>query len=169
MAQRQKKVLYHVIDRSDHSYIYEIMDALVAAHHSHLAGARIAIAWRFGQKPDKDGHLELGKCKKASDLNRDLHQYNFVILLNFEAWNGMSGDQRRALMDHELSHAETVKQSDGEDAEDEGGRTVYRIRKHDIEEFREVIARHGLYKRDLEDFAKMILEAREKPLLQATE
>mgnify|MGYP001601445371 CR=1 FL=1 len=33
-----------------------------------------------------------------------------------------------------------------------GGRQIYRIRKHDLEEFADVVERYGTYKRDLELF-----------------
>jgi hypothetical protein len=44
------------------------------------------------------------------------------------------------------------------------GRGIYRVRKHDIEEFHEIIARHGCYKRDLEQFAKVIEKRKQQTL-----
>lgn len=43
---------------------------------------------------------------------------------------------------------------------DEYGRSVWRTRKHDIEEFHAVIERHGCYKKDLEKFAEALLKNR---------
>lgn len=37
-------------------------------------------------------------------------------------------------------------------------------RKHDIEEFRDVVARHGCYKKDLDNFAEALLEKHANPL-----
>jgi hypothetical protein len=48
---------------------------------------------------------------------------------------------------------------------DERGRNVWRVRKHDIEEFQAIVERHGCYKRDLENFAKSLLKKTETPLL----
>jgi hypothetical protein len=73
------------------------------------------------------------------------------------------------VIDHELCHAQVSMDSNGEPKTDENGRTVYRTRKHDIEEFKEVVARHGLYKSDVESFAKAILADADRPLLQAAE
>lgn len=72
----------------------------------------------------------------------------------------MSDEQRRALLDHELCHAE-VKLDDrtSEPVHDERGRKVYRMRKHDIEEFSAVVERNGIYKRDLEHFAAALNRA----------
>jgi hypothetical protein len=97
-----------------------------------------------------------------------MHQYDIVILLNHEAWNSaeFSEKQMRALLDHELVHAEVAKNDDGEVKTDEQGRTCYRIRKHDIEEFTEIVHRHGLWKSDLARFAQVAMEQKKAPLLR---
>src|SRR3954462_9610743 len=86
---------------------YAIMERLVGEHHAHLAEAKIALAWKYGNKSDTDGRLVLGQCRKATDLDRELHAYDFVILLNWEAWNAADWtvQQMEALIDHELCHA----------------------------------------------------------------
>jgi hypothetical protein len=154
---------------------YAIMDALIEANHSHLKSAKIALCWRKGWKNDRDGHIKLGQAKKASDMDRALKEYDLVILLNFEAWNesGFTEKQMNALVDHELCHCELAKDNDGEPIEDELKRACYRIRKHDVEEFQEVISRHGTWKRDLERFAEAAAKSKisgklfEKPAVAA--
>ncbi len=47
---------------------------------------------------------------------------------------------------------------------DERGRRVFRTRKHDIEEFRCIVERHGCYKTDLVAFAQAIVDKRKAPL-----
>jgi|SRR6185503_11715836 len=145
---------------------YRIMEQLVEDHHQHLKDAKIAIAWRFGWKSDADGRIKLGQCKKGSDLDRELHGFDFVILLNHEVLNaaGFTEDQTTALIDHELCHAAVTNDSNGEPKVDERGRTVYRIRKHDVEEFSEIVARHGCWKKDLEEFARVALRDKRAPL-----
>jgi len=151
-----KKVSYELVEQESPAgkRIYPLVARLVEAHHEHLANARIAIAWCTSWNPDVDGRVTLGKCKRASDLDRELMPLDFVILL--ARWFYESGDvtdaQREALLDHELCHAEVVMDRD-EPKLDERGRIVYRTRKHDIEEFAEIVLRHGTYKRDLEAFA----------------
>ncbi len=66
---------------------YAILDALIAANHPHLATAKIALAWHLGWKADADERIKLGQAQKASDLDRQLHGYDFVILLNRPVWN----------------------------------------------------------------------------------
>jgi len=149
---------------------YAVLEAM-RQFHSHLEKARIAIAWRLDVKADRDGRLWLGQLKKASDLDRELKPFDLVILLNHYAWDHFSQAQRHALVDHELMHAQVVIDSDGELVKDERGRQCYRTRKHDLEEFRDIVYRHGAYKEDLVDFVTM-LRAREKntqPLLDGLE
>jgi hypothetical protein len=160
-----KRVSYELIDPKHETIgkpIYRLLRELVHAHHAHLADARIAIAWCTSWRPDADGRVVLGKCKKASDLDRELANYDFIILLKKSFWQDLqvTAEQRRALLDHELCHA-GVKEDErtGEPVHDERGRKVYRLIKHDIEEFASVVERNGVYKRDLEQFAAALNRA----------
>lgn len=170
---KPKKINYSLIDRDDEmgkkNSVYKRLDGIVRAHHHDLIDARIALAWRYDVKPDQDGHVELGKCRKASDLDRQLHNYDFVILLNYTFWQStdVEDQQRDALLDHELCHAAVALDEDGEIKQDEGGRTVYRIRKHDVEEFNAIVKRHGLWTHQLQAIAKNIIDKQERPLLRA--
>jgi hypothetical protein len=97
---------------------------------------------------------------RVSDLDRELSAFDFVILLSKDFWRDASEKQRTALIDHELMHGAVKYDADGEPVIDERGRQVFRTRRHDLEEFSEVVGRHGLYKRDLETFAKAVDRAR---------
>jgi hypothetical protein len=157
---KPKKVTYELIPRDDliGAPIYGLLESLIVEHHDELRHARVAIAWCTSWKADVDGRLTLGKCRKASDLDRELSAFDFVILLNRDFWQStiVGSDQRIALLDHELCHARVALDEQGEPKEDERGRIVYRIRKHDIEEFTEIVERRGVYKRDLEVFARAL-------------
>jgi hypothetical protein len=170
-----KKINYELIPELDgpgHDHRpepYLLMDEIRLEHHDHLSDAKIAMAWRKALNPDVDGHLVLGKCVKASDLQRELVDYDFVILLNWEVWHDpeFTTPKKKALLDHELCHAEVARDKEtGDDKFDERGRRVWRTRKHDIEEFTEIVQRHGCYKRDLEKFAETLLaKKRQSPSL----
>lgn len=155
---KKKPVSYQLVQPGSDAGepMYEMLAELVAAHHDDLSktNARIALAWNLSWQQDVDGRVTLGKCKKATDLDRELYAYDFVILLNMSFWQDadVKESQRRALLDHELMHAQVKLDEDGEYAIDIRNRYVYRIRKHDIEEFSAIVARHGTYKRDLEVF-----------------
>ena len=162
-SRKPKKVSYQVLARDDqHRPIYARLERLIEAHHEELRDARIALAWCTSWKADVDGHVTLGRCKKASDLDRELAAFDFVILLQRDFWMNaaVTDTQREALLDHELCHATVSYDDDGEPKVDERGRTVFRIRKHDIEEFQCIVDRHGTWKHDLEQFAQAIARAR---------
>ncbi len=157
---KPRRVSYELIARGGiigHP-MYALLEELVDKHHEDLHQARIALAWCTSWKRNVDGQMILGKCKKASDLDREVSEFDFVILLNRTFWThtAVSDLQRRALLDHELHHAALVLDERGEPVEDERGRKVYRVRKHDIEEFTGVVQRYGCYKADLELFAKAL-------------
>ena len=165
---KPKKINFELIPPAEGHESYKLMADLRKKFHSHLSGATIGIAWRISLKPNVDGQLILGKCVKQSDLTREVAPYDFIILLNREVWQDPEfvREKKMALLDHELCHAEVSTDTDtGEIKVDDRGRTVWRIRKHDIEEFQAVIERHGCYKRDLEAFAKVLIEKQQAPLL----
>jgi hypothetical protein len=165
---KQKKINFELIEDRE-SEPYQVL-AKAMPHHDELHEAHISLAWHTDIKPDKDGHLLLGKCVKLSDLQRELVDCDFVILLNMEVWYDpeFTEDKKLALVDHELCHAAAVIDDDGE-KRDERGRKVWRSRKHDIEEFYAIVNRHGCYKRDLELFAEALLKKRKTPLLNVEE
>jgi hypothetical protein len=178
MAKRKKagakRVSYQLLKREapENEAAYGMLRDLVNKHHDELNHQRIALAWNLAWKPDVDGRCTLGKCKRLTDLDREFTSYDFVIILRREWWlhRDVKDAQRLALLDHELCHA-TVRldPNSGEPIEDDRGRKVYRVRKHDIEEFEEVVRRHGTYKRDLEVFAAGLLQGQQQMKLQDLE
>ena len=156
-----KKVRVELIPPKHPAYV--MMAKIRKRYHYSTRKAKIALMWRIAYRPDRDGHLVLGKCKKASDFQRELAEYDFVILLNKEVWNDKKFGERRqrALLDHELCHAARLERH-GKSVKDERGRYCWRMRDHEIEEFREIVERHGLYKADLERFAEAILKAKRR-------
>lgn len=144
---------------------YALLDRLVGAHHDHLAEAKIGLAWNLGWKADPDGHVKLGKAQKCREADRQAHGLDFIILLNRHVWNEtwFTAAEMEALLDHEPSHCAVRHDADGEVVLDEKGRPMYRIRKHDIEEFRHIVQRHGCWKSDLAAFVQEALK-RDKSL-----
>jgi Putative phage metallopeptidase len=150
---------YRLLTRTTHPAIYDRMDELIEAHHAELSEARIALAWCTSWRCDVDGHRHLGKCKRASMLDRELADWDFVILLAEWYWNDPQATaiQRDMLLDHELCHATTKDDpATGEPVRDARGRIVYRLRRHDLEEFACIPERYGLAKRDLQQFARAL-------------
>lgn len=147
---------YAALTREDAPDLYALLDEVLEANHGALAEAeaKVALAWVHDTKPDQDGHLVWGRAKKVGDLEREFHDHDFVIVLNAEVWPELPDSGRRALLDHELCHC-AVK------LDDEGNPT-FRVRKHDVEEFAEIVRRHGLWKNDLEMFVQAALESKKR-------
>jgi putative metallopeptidase len=164
-AAKPKPVNYDLIPEGHEAY--KLLDEVRDKWHEDLYGARIALAYRKRLKRDHDGILMLGQCRKCSDLQKEFSPYDFIIVLNREVWQDTAFDKKKrlALLDHEMCHAALSLDKQLDRRTDEKGRTVYRVRKHDIEEFRSVVERHGCYKADLEKFAESLLKKRATPLL----
>jgi hypothetical protein len=166
-----KEVVFDLIDAAEkyeggnpHAILAEIRKK----HHADTIDAKVALAWKRGVKANPDGHVILGMCVRAGDLQRELVDYDFCIWLNREVWMSeeFTRKEKLALIDHEMCHVAHAMDDEGGYRQDTKGRFVWRLREHDIEEFTCVIERHGCYKRDLENFAQKILE--QKNLLVLT-
>lgn len=178
-AKRPKKVTVHVIDRYTETKLYNKLDAIVREWHPWLSDANIVLAWNASWKADVDGNLVLGKLKKASDLERELFQtikedgeatlLDAVIMLNEEAWQSLNDVQRTAVLDHCLSQLAVATDENDDPKHDECGRLVYRTRKPDVQEFSDVVQRHGPYLTQIANLVKAANETKRAPLLKIAE
>lgn len=141
--------------------VEEIVGKLVPEHHDHLARHDIKIRCVFRHPVAKSkGKIVLGKARKIGGLNAHLVGLSrrddlgdepadfFVIEIAHKAWEALSEPQRVALVDHELCHFDVEIPDD----EDQDRKLI--MRGHDLEEFQEVVERHGLWQPDLRTFAK---------------
>jgi hypothetical protein len=73
-------------------------------------------------------------------------------------------------MFHELCHADvTIDEESGEPVYNEAGRKVWRIRKHDFEEFQSVVRKYGTWTGELQEFAATCIERGKRPLFKGQE
>lgn len=132
-----------------------IAEKIIAAHHAHLADVRVEFVFR-DKAAKKNGKEVGGTARKVSGLNAflardgeqggDYSEDFFVIEIAEDIWSELTPHQKQALVDHELMHC-TFEIDEKTDALKLG------IRGHDIEEFAEIVQRHGIWSRDLADFA----------------
>ena len=131
-----------------------------AANHNELEDAEIAYVF-IPKGPKTGGRVRLGKAHKESATHQLLSEMDFVIYLSKDMWDTLGPEQRMALLDHELCHcAPKLDAKTGE-------RVGWRTKAHDVEEFAEIIERHGLWKPDLRRFAET--SVRQLPLIGAEE
>jgi len=135
--------------------VEQIATRLILEYHPHLIPARILYLFTDAAR-SKAGRVVLGSAKRLSALEQFLTRedeedaqtaYDFIILMSSEEWQLLTPTQREALVDHELMHC-TV------------GKNGWALRGHDVEEFREIIERHGFWKQDLQQFADAVEQLR---------
>ena len=144
-----------------------IAQQLIPDHHPHLRAAEILYVFT-DQRRKRCDRVRLGSAAKLSSLQRFLASGqdgveegpDFVILIDVGLWQDMPKEQRVALIDHELCHCALFvrRKIDGwrgwyrwtpdMDPPREVEETRWGMRGHDIEEFGEVLYRHGFWKPD---------------------
>lgn len=138
-----------------------IAHELIDAHHEHLRDA--PIVYLFTDIRSGKGCQVAGKVTKVTgkaaylaylalpvpSMNAEPHDPTVGFLcveIDDATWDMMNESERRALVDHELSHCDWAPNNDGIMAPV--------VLPHDVEEFRGVIDRHGLWTTRLFDFAQ---------------
>ena len=133
--------------------VQSVASELIKQFHPHLAGESIIYLFR-SEHEETNGKPVFGKAKRVSGLNAylanraDIEEMNGsgdnpadkeeappirLIEIAFDVWTRLNSTQRIALVDHELCHF-------GNDG----------MCGHDVEEFRAVIDRHGLWRPEIE-------------------
>ena len=86
------------------------------------------------KKADKD-KLVLGECEKVAAKNKWAINYDFTITLFRNNLIGLTLDQIRIVLFHELLHVGIEPGPDNTE--------IYSVRKHDLEDFKIIIDRFG--------------------------
>lgn len=82
---------------------------------------------------------KMGKAEKIQDKHKAAGlEADFLIIINNEEYHSLNKNQKKALLDHELTHCEVEE-------DEESGENVFSIREHTFEEFPEVISRWGAW------------------------
>ena len=128
--------------------VLKMADKIREENHPGIADARIAFVF-VPKGAVRGGKKRIGVAQKLSAVSHMLSGYDFVIRLSKDVWEALKEPERLAALDHELCHCAPK--------EDENGMwTGWEIRHHDVEEFAEIIERHGLWKPDVQDVARSI-------------
>ncbi|MBQ4816438.1 MULTISPECIES: putative metallopeptidase [Bacillus] len=144
--------------------VRQLAKSLIDEHHPHLKDAIGHIGFYIREGSSKWA----GKAKKCTAFERHMTDYMLFVFVNKEAWKAMNKKQRAALVDHELCHFTRTKTEEPDPKDARNWITVYGpaddpdswgIREHDVEEFSEIIERHGLWDTGIESFAAVVREA----------
>jgi hypothetical protein len=142
------------VDYTPAPAVERVAGTLIRKNHPDLADERIEYVFR-SEAAKENGKVVWGKARKVSGLNAflargeadelDVEDF-FVIEIAAPVWSVLDAKQREALVDHELTHC-THKTNDK-------GDVTLALLAHDVEEFKSIIERHGLWRPDLEEFVK---------------
>lgn len=86
------------------------------------------------KKADKD-KLVLGECEKVAAKNKWAIAYDFTITLFKNNLIGLSLEQIKIVLFHELLHVGIEPGPEGDE--------IYSVRKHDLEDFKLIIDKYG--------------------------
>lgn len=126
--------------------VIEIARDLINNHHPDLEEASILFLFR-SEPGSSNGRKVLGHAQVVSPMNKLLmDDADFIIWLSESDWADLSRAKRRALIDHELTHCTFDRDKPV-------------IRPHDIEEFSEIVNRHGLWETGLMIFGESCARA----------
>ena len=115
--------------------VLHFAENLIHNFHPALKAARIAFVFRSEAQKMGERWI-LGQCTKVPVKFQPYLEYDFLIWLSEEDYVKMDDLQREALIDHELCHCKF-------------GTNGWTVRPHDIQEFSDVIRRHGVWSPDI--------------------
>lgn len=131
-----------IIEKAPQSII-DLFDEVRREYHPELLAADFIILTR-SPAAQKGGKAVFGSVKKASAEAQGLagQKADYILTISIEDWNILRDRQRRALLDHELSHCQGKE-------DEETGAMKWGLVGHDIEEFSAVLKRWGAWSEDI--------------------
>lgn len=140
---------------SEAESVESIAKSIMQTCHADLLTAHFLYV--FVEKASKkSGRFVAATIKKASPSETylfNLHTGNsldFIMIVALDQWNDMDEATRRATIDHVLCRCVVVVNDDGS--------RVYNLQEPTIQEFPEILRRHGAYTEALRDFVSVASE-----------
>lgn len=126
---------------------------IIRDHRPELADLNLCYMWRDEAVSMGEGRVVAGQCVHVSDRDYAIHGHDFLILFARDVWTAADKEFLPAIVDHELAHVGIRLDEHGDRVVDEDtGRVKTYCRHHDIEEFADVLERHGAYHSALRTF-----------------
>lgn len=162
--------------------VYVLMEELIKKHHQHLAEAKIVL-YACEKVKSKGQNIVLAEAAKASTKMKASMNADFTITIYTVPWSDLTPEQKRACLDHELCHCEAAREPEvevvgrgrnGKDKtkiiKDKYGRTQFTdkikrgedgeakwvLKPHNLEEFRDIVSRHGIWDEAIRNFKEVL-------------
>lgn len=126
--------------------VISIAEDLIRQFHPELGDANIAFVMKSEEKFKPKPYQKWAAASKIPAKLSSVLDYEFLIWVQMEIWNNLDSAQKKALIDHELSHC-------GVD-----DNNCPKMIPHDFEEFSVIIERHGLWRHSLVEMGKAAKE-----------
>ena len=126
--------------------VESIAGGLIPNYHAELVTARIMYCFS-SDCWTKNGREVWGKVQKFSGFNEWVVEKDFVVMVALEKWDDLTEPQRTALVDHLLSSCT------GEE-DDDTGEYKWKVLDPEVQEFTDVLFRHGAWNESLRDFVR---------------
>lgn len=145
--------------------VENLLDKVIGEHHPHLAesGLTVDLLMAYGTTrsplhPVKHhGRPAIAVVRVMSPKDRAKGLSDCEITIDGEWWKKATIEQKKAVLDHELTHLQT-------DGEDDDGRLRLCLRHHDIEFgwFTEVAQRHGVHAVEYQQFSMVAFTVKQQ-------
>ena len=129
------------------SEVKKIAEQIIDEVRPELSDSKGLIGYYF-----REGSMNCAaKVKKASAFERFVTGYFFLLFVDRDQWGKFLPDGKLALIDHELMHIKRKPEERMEGEEvikgwaDSADPASWEIRGHDVEDFADILARHGLW------------------------
>lgn len=127
------------------SEVKKIAEQIIDEVRPELSDSKGLIGYYF-----REGSMNCAaKVKKASAFERFVTGYFFLLFVDRDQWGKFLPDGKLALIDHELMHIKRKPEERMEGEEvikgwaDSADPASWEIRGHDVEDFADILARHG--------------------------
>lgn len=151
--------------------VEKVAREIIRDHHDHLIANNVRVDFLFCSQTEKHGgKTTLGTARKHGGINAFLAlsaapDYDplvdgeefFTVTIWQQAWDDLlDEDGRRALVDHECCHLWSEEDEKADREPGDPPKIKLSITGHSIEEFNQVVARHGAWQPDLRAFLKAL-------------
>lgn len=114
--------------------VYNIMVNLINEYHSDLRNCKIKLLF-YDKAKKRAGKLILATAEVVNSKYKYLTNIDFIISIYDKVWEQTADIEKKAILDHELTHCFV--------GEDKHGNPVYTIIPHDVEDFKVILDRYG--------------------------
>ena len=126
---------HRAINKNYERIAQELIDSEPELEYIKNSKARITYLESDASKKNGPDKLILGECEKVASKNQWAISADFTITVYTNNVIGMSEEQIKILLFHELLHVGIDQGADGEE--------TYSVKKHDLEDFKIIIDKYG--------------------------